>query len=200
MQRVNLLVSVEQVCKRRNCDEKTQRNEDCDRVAGATRCQRREQHQYRTEKSCRTPNRRRRLHTYQIIRRKVCGANQCRPAPNLEGEKKLLDDPVRFPKLMTLSQVVAQASIPLRSPKTPRATKSGAIPIQVNRAVVSGGQTSLVGMRKVAHPYVQVCKPSRLPSGSDEIALITFQDRDREGLRPTPSEIHVYRAGAFADR
>src|SRR6516225_1331465 len=51
-----------------------------------------------------------------------------------------------------------------------------------------------------AHPYVQVCKPSRLPSGSEEIALITFQDRDREGLRPTPSEIHVYRAGALADR
>ena len=32
---MNLLASVEQVCKRRNCDEKTQRNEDCDRVANA---------------------------------------------------------------------------------------------------------------------------------------------------------------------
>src|SRR5271166_5534211 len=51
-----------------------------------------------------------------------------------------------------------------------------------------------------AHPHVHVCKPSRVPSGSDETALITFQDRDRERLRPTPSEIHVYRACALADR
>ena len=60
-------------------------------MADATRCQRSKQHQYRTEKSCRTPNRRCRLHTYQIIRRKASGANQCRPATILEGRKRLLD-------------------------------------------------------------------------------------------------------------
>ena len=63
-------------------------------MAGATRRQRRKQHQNRTEKSCRAPNRRCRLHTCQIIRSKVFGANLYRPAANLESKKKLPDAPV----------------------------------------------------------------------------------------------------------
>src|SRR5713226_9760559 len=37
-------------------------------------------------------------------------------------------------------------------------------------------------LHKAAHPHAQIGKPAGVYSGSDEIALIAFQDRHREGL------------------
>src|ERR1700674_5241173 len=50
------------------------------------------------------------------------------------------------------------------------------------------------------HPHAAVFEPFRLEAHGGEIALIAFQDGDRERLRPSPPEIHIDCAPALADR
>src|SRR5262245_13994112 len=51
-----------------------------------------------------------------------------------------------------------------------------------------------------AHPDAAVLELFRFHSGCGKGALMALQDRDCESLRPSPPEIHVNRASAFADR
>src|SRR5215467_3612695 len=51
-----------------------------------------------------------------------------------------------------------------------------------------------------AHADAAVLQRLRFQAGGSEAALVAFQDRDRERLRPLPPEIHIYRACGLANR
>src|SRR5256885_3683324 len=52
--------------------------------------------------------------------------------------------------------------------------------------------------RSTLFPYTTLFRSRQ--AGLRKDALMTFQDRDRERLRPTPAEIHIDGASALADR